>query len=172
MAVSGASSIDDNKAKLEALYAPWRDKFASVGSINAADLKALIEQTDRGEAKVLVVDIRTPEEQEVGKCVLIQSDFEAKKDELSGNGYTVVTYCTAGYRSGIYAIKLKEEGGFETIMNFEGSILAWTQEGFELVELRNRDTQTRRVHVFGPSWSLQGEGFEPVVFQNPWFRYG
>ncbi len=59
-----------------------------------------------------------------GSCVLMQSEFEARKAELAGKGYTVVSYCTAGYRSGQYAAQLQKEGGWAEVLNFEGSILA------------------------------------------------
>ena len=62
-----------------------------------------------------------------GSCVLMQDEFEARKAELAGKGYTVVPYCTAGYRSGQYAAQLQKEGGWFEVLNFEGSILAVRQ---------------------------------------------
>jgi hypothetical protein len=42
-----------------------------------------------------------------------------------------------------------------------------THAGLPLVELEDRAVETRRVHVFGPRFALQAEGYEPVVFTSP-----
>ena len=47
----------------------------------------------------------------------------------------------------------------------------WTHEGYPLVELGDRSKETRRVHVFGADWALQGRGYEPVMFKRPVLRW-
>ena len=99
---------------------------------------------------------------------------------------------TAGYRSGKYANMLLAEGF--NVKNLEGSILSWvtdpphcmghhsalvaapssdrgvfgskqTHEGYPLVTGPNAEP-TKRVHVFGEKWLIQGEGYEAVWYQH------
>lgn len=48
-----------------------------------------------------------------------------------------------------------------------------TQAGLPLVQRQEGQdaTATQRVHVYAPNWALQGDGFEPVVFQAPLLRW-
>ena len=87
-----------------------------------------------------------------------------RKADLRGAGALVVPFCTVGYRSAQYCRQLHAEG--LRARNLEGSILAWTQAGYELVT-RPAQEATARVHVFGKQWALQGEGYEPVMFKQP-----
>ena len=89
-----------------------------------------------------------------------QSDFEARRDEF--RNATVVTYCTAGYRSGLYAKQLMGEG-FE-VKNLAVSVLAWTHAGGSLV---HDGEDTKRVHTYGPDWNLVAEGYEAVWGKTP-----
>ena len=86
---------------------------------------------------------------------ITQKEFEDRADELRGR--TVVTYCTAGYRSGLYARKIQAKGW--QVLNLEGSILSWTHAGGPLV---NDQGPTKRVHVYNADWSLEAEAYEPV----------
>ena len=67
----------------------------------------------------------------------------------------MVTYCTIGYRSGLYAQQLRKDG-FDAI-NLRGSILSWAHAG---QSLENTAGETRRVHVYGRKWDLLPEGYE------------
>ena len=42
-----------------------------------------------------------------------------------------------------------------------------TQEGYPLVSDTGSNKPTKRVHVFGEQWKLQGEGYEAVWFTGP-----
>ena len=44
---------------------------------------------------------------------------------------------------------------------------AQTHAGYPLVLLDDRSQQTKRVHVYGPQWELQAEGYEPVMHKQP-----
>ncbi|MEO1465267.1 MAG: rhodanese-like domain-containing protein, partial [Cyanobacteria bacterium J06633_1] len=68
-----------------------------------------------------------------------------------------IAYCTIGYRSGLYAQKLAQQG--IEVLNLEGSLLAWSHVGGELVNATGR---TNKVHVFGRQWRLTSEDYEPV----------
>eukprot|EP00877_Chromochloris_zofingiensis_P002173 jgi/Chrzof1/11957/Cz06g16020.t1 len=88
-------------------------------------------------------------------------EFEQQQDKYKD--YTVVCYCTAGYRSAKYVEQLIKQGIHA--VNLRGSILAWTQAGLPLVDGISRSKPTKRVHVYAPSWALQGEGYTAEVFR-------
>ena len=143
----------DKKQKIETLYVKYERKFPSVEGIKAPDLLQSLEQGD----DYVLVDVRKPKEQEVSMIpgAITQKEFESRADELRGK--TVITYCTAGYRSGIYAQKIQRKGW--QVLNLEGSLLSWTHAGGPLVD----DTgPTKRVHVYSQDWSLEASDYEPV----------
>ena len=82
-------------------------------------------------------------------------EFQNRRDEFEGA--TVVTYCTAGYRSGLAARQLQIDGW--EVRNLAGSILAWTHAGLPLVA---GDENTKKVHIYSPGWDLSADGYEPV----------
>lgn len=154
-AVSGESTMTDaeKKQKIETLYSKYERKFPTVEGITAPELlQSLTEGSD-----YVLVDVRKPKEQEVSMIpgAITQKEFEDRADELRGK--TVVTYCTAGYRSGLYARKIQDRGW--QVLNLEGSILSWTHAGGPLVDDRG---PTKRVHVYSADWSLEAAAYEPV----------
>ena len=116
---------------------------------------------------MVLVDTRSPEEVAVSTLpnALTAAAFEARAERFDKAELLVVPYCTVGYRSARYCRQLRAEG-FTRVRNLEGSILAWTQEGYELVTGPGQEATTR-VHVFGEQWALQGEGYEAVMFKRP-----
>ena len=146
--------VDDaaRRARVEAMYAEYRADFPEVRSV---DLAALAEL--EGEREIVFVDVRTAEEVEVSRIpgALTREEFEAAADDL--RDATVVTYCTVGYRSGLYAEDLRQRG--YDVFNLEGSVLAWTHGGRPLVDGQG---ETRRVHVYGAEWDLAAGGYESV----------
>lgn len=146
-------SDEQKRRRVEALYQKYHRKFPEVRSVTVGELLQL-EQS--GQALVLV-DVRQPEEQAVSMIpgAIRSSEFEEHRDDFRGR--LVVTYCTAGYRSGLYARELMREGW--DVANLEGSLLAWTHAG---QPLEDADGPTRRVHVYGPDWDLAASGYQPV----------
>lgn len=45
-------------------------------------------------------------------------------------------------------------------------VAAQTHHGLPLVEPAS-GRETRRVHTYGPQWSMQAEGYEAVTFKRP-----
>lgn len=152
---SGEASMSDaeKKEKIESLYLKYEKKFPTVEGITAPEL---LESLGESEEYVLV-DVRKPKEQVVSMIpgAITQNDFESRAGELKGK--TVVTYCTAGYRSGLYAQKIQKKGW--QVLNLEGSLLAWTHAGGPLVDDAG---PTKRVHVYSKDWSLEASDYEPV----------
>jgi sodium/bile acid cotransporter 7 len=140
------------RAKIDEMYAGYRESFPGVPALSPDEFRALREEKD-----VVLVDTREPEETGVSMLpgALTKEQFEQNMDAYRDR--TVVTYCTIGYRSGLYAKRLKEKG--LRARNLKGSILAWVHAGGKVVDEKG---ETRRVHVYGPKWNLLPDGYEPV----------
>lgn len=150
----GQALDDAEKArKIDEMFAGYVPSFPEVPTVTA---RQLADQLAAGD--VVVVDVREPEEQQVSMIpgAITKEEFEAHAEELRGR--EVVTYCTIGYRSGLYAQRLREEGW--DARNLEGSILAWTLAGESLVGPDGEPT--KRVHVYGKTWALAADGYEQV----------
>ncbi len=92
--------------------------------ISAAELRDLLS---RPEHKVVVVDVRQPEEYELGHLpgalLLPLSELEADLGRLP-DARRLVLYCQSGQRSK-YAGLVAVQAGRENIYNLDGGILAW-----------------------------------------------
>ncbi|MCG6924648.1 MAG: rhodanese-like domain-containing protein [Acidobacteria bacterium] len=144
---------EEKRARIDELYEGYKEKFPGVPEIT---VEALAEQLAGPEPPVLV-DVRGDREREVSTIpgAISRQEFEERRGELAGR--EIVTYCTIGYRSGLYTRKLVEDGWRAS--NLRGSIVSWTHVGGELVKY---GAPTRRVHVYGKRWNLVAEGYEAV----------
>ncbi len=147
-----AGSGQWKQQKIATMYEEYRREFPEVPRITASELQQLRQQKD-----IILVDVRTLEEQAVSIIpgAISQSEFEQNLDKYKD--YPIVVYCTIGYRSGKYAQKLYQQG--LNIFNLEGSILAWSHIGGELL---NSLGKTQKIHVFGKKWELTADDYEPV----------
>ncbi|MCB1021671.1 MAG: rhodanese-like domain-containing protein [Bryobacterales bacterium] len=134
------------------MYENYRGEFPEVRGISVEELERLAEAEE-----MVLVDVRTGEEQQVSMLpgAITSEQFRANRERYRKS--VVVTYCTIGARSGSYAAELLHEG-FD-VRNLEGSILAWTHAGGDLV---SPNGPTRQVHVYGRRWHLAAEGYEAV----------
>ncbi len=150
---SGRAQTDDQKRRrIEDLYAEYRASFPDVPEMTVEQL-VVAQKT----GQVVLVDVREPAEQEVS---MIPGAIPARQFEEEGEQHEskqIVVYCTIGYRSGLYAKKLDEQG--YRAVNLKGGILAWAHAGQEVVCLNG---QTNLVHVYGREWSLLPRGYEAV----------
>lgn len=152
---SACSDSTDDRAKLEkinAMYQEYKKSFPHVEDLSVEELLAM--QT---REKVVLVDVRDPVEREASMIPGAVSADEFERDIEEFTNSTVVTYCTIGSRSGLYAKGLQAKG--MRVFNLKGSILAWAHAGRKLV---NDEGETRRVHVYGPGWNLLPQGYEGV----------
>ena len=105
-----------------------RSDFPEVRRISTAELAAWLN--DRSRPAPLLLDVRTPAEYEVSH---LAGAKQVEPDALAAivrepKDRPIVTYCSVGYRSGGFAKKLGE-AGFTNVMNLEGSIFRWANEG-------------------------------------------
>ena len=143
---------EQRKARIDAVYARSKRLFREVPDLTVDDLDCLTETTS-----VVLVDVREEKEQDVSMIpgAVTARDFDRNRSQYAGR--TVVAYCTVGHRSGLFIKKLLAQGW--PAYNLKGAILAWTHADRDLV---NSDGPTRQVHVSGPKWSLEAEGYEPI----------
>lgn len=152
-ATSKAATTDAERlARIEQMYESYAKRFPDVAAVEAAEALKLLGRDD-----VVFVDVREPGEQAVSTLpgALTKQDFDARKNTLRDR--TIVTYCTIGFRSGLYARELQDQG-FE-VRNLAGSLLAWTHAEGPLV----RDgVPTRDVHVYGKRWDLAASSYRAM----------
>lgn len=136
--------------RVREMVAELRAEHPGIPAIDPRELRELAAAN-----RVVLVDAREDEEREISMLpgALSRAEFEALADELGGR--VVVTYCTIGYRSGLYTQELRARG--LDAYNLEGSILAWLHDGGEVVDASG---PTNRVHVYGPRWDLAPNGYE------------
>lgn len=105
-----------------------KQSAGSIPVISADSLKASM-----GNPKIVILDVRTPEEFAEGHvkgAVNVDyrsADFAAKVDKLDKSKKYEV-YCRSGHRSG-ESVKLMKEKGFNAV-SVTGGILEWQAKGF------------------------------------------
>jgi rhodanese-related sulfurtransferase len=152
---SGNAPATDNTRleQIETMYAEYREDFPDVKEISP---QGVADRQKSGD--LVLVDVRTQEEQAVSMLpgAITAEAFAAAEETYRDKA--VITYCTIGARSGVYADELRQKG-FD-VCNLKGSLLAWTHAGLPLKDAAGQDT--KRVHVYGKTWDLAAEGYEAV----------
>ena len=72
--------------------------------------------------------------------------------EAEPPGTTIVCACTAGLRSGWAANALAARLGDDSIVSLHGGIIAWANEGGEIV-VPGTEEVTTRVHTYSKAWA-------------------
>ena len=139
-------------ARLEKMYAEFRDDFSGIGEVSA---DSLMEWMAEGE--VVIVDVREPGEREISRLPNSVTPEEIDSRLDGHENERIVIYCTLGYRSGKFTRSLQDKG--VKAYNLAGGILAWVHhEG----PIEHEGNPTRRVHVYRKQWNLLPEAYEPV----------
>lgn len=148
----GSRSEAEKSTTLAEMVEEVRARYPDVEGVDAREVARLVEG-----GEVVLVDVRGENERAVSaipgaiSVEAFRADLERYVDQ------TVVAYCTVGERSARFARELGQEG--VQVLNFEGSLLAWTHHGGELA---NTDGPTQRLHVYGETWDLAADGYETV----------
>jgi rhodanese-related sulfurtransferase len=135
---------------VQALYR----KYKAVGFRDAPDITASELIALRGRANPVLVDVREPREVEVSIIpgAIPKQEFEENRNLYAGR--PVVVYCTIGWRSGLYASRLRREGA--DALNLVGGVLGWAHAGEDFFD---GEDATRSLHVYGPTWNLAPDGY-------------
>mgnify|MGYP000511492501 CR=1 FL=1 len=93
------------------------------------------------DKKAIILDVRTPEEYAAGHIpgavnININNDEFAKKVALLDRSKTYVVHCAANVPNGRTdkSFKVMNKLGFSKLLNLEGGIIAWQQEGQQVVK--------------------------------------
>ena len=156
-----------SRDKLETAISRSVSQFPDVRVLPTPELMGLLES----ERKIILIDVRDPEEQAVSMIpgAVTQDEFERDwKDALTGSNQpeiTAVPYCTVGYRSGSYARKLQHDG--ISVRNSEG-ILMWAFEGGRLVKRMagsaGGEIEVKQVHCYAKPWRFAPAGIATVEY--------
>jgi rhodanese-related sulfurtransferase len=127
-----------------------RREFPDVPRISTEQLAAWLHDSSRPAP--LLLDVRTRAEYEVSHLAdarhaepdAAPSVIDAPKDRA------IVTYCSVGYRSSVFARKLRG-AGFTNVQNLEGSIFKWANEGRPVYRAA---TEVADVHPYNHTWGL------------------
>ena len=161
LAVLGFAAVDrtalannmtdsEKRARIDELYRGYRKDFPGVGEIEPQEAMRLLQ-----EGRAVFIDVREPKEQAVSMLPAAVTAEEFLKDPGRYSDRVLIGYCTISYRSGELAQQLAARG--IAVLNLRGGILAWAHAGGSL---RDRDGETRRVHVYGRKWDLAPRGYE------------
>ena len=153
IAQSGADA--DKKDRIDRMYADYSKDFPAVEDIAPEKALELWKQHS-----VVFLDTRKPEEMAVSMLPGAITKEQFLKQPQRYKDRMVVAYCTVGYRSGVFARDMAQNG--IKMVNLAGSILGWIHAGGPVFDPQGR--QTRRVHVFGDRWDLAPAGYETVKF--------
>lgn len=125
-----------------------RRKFPTVQRIHTDGLAAWLGDPQR-PAPVLL-DVREPAEFDVSHLAAARRVEPGTDPRALGlpKDQPIVTYCSVGYRSAVFAQQL-QKAGYTNVRNLEGSIFQWANEGRPMV----RDGQpVKTVHPFNTIW--------------------
>lgn len=145
---------EQKKLTIQGLYQNYKEAFPAVADISA---QAAIRRFRAGEA--IFIDTRTREERDVSMLPDAVAADAFLIDPLIASGKQAIAYCTIGYRSGVFAREMAQQG--IEVINLSGGILAWAWAGGPLVE---QNTKTTRIHVVGKKWNYVPAGYEAVMF--------
>jgi sodium/bile acid cotransporter 7 len=140
------------KQKVYKLYRDYADSFPEVKDISAREAMTLMKTK-----RVVFVDVRKPEEQEVSMLPGAVTDEIFKRNVKRYKDQIVIGYCTISYRSGKLAKKLRKKGF--AMLNLKGGLLAWVHEGGKVYDEQG---ETKRVHVYWKKWNYLPAGYEAV----------
>jgi len=141
--------------------APEKDIKELLSRYNKMSVPYLsVEMLKRDYDEYILLDTRKKEEFEVshlpGATWVGEKLKQKRLPELKADS-KIVVYCSVGIRSEGYGEQLLKEG-FTDVNNLYGSIFAWKDAGYEVVDMQ--DQPTEKVHVFSKIWAkylLTGE---------------
>lgn len=126
-------------------------RFPKVEWMDSETLSASMDGP--GGEQLVIVDVRTPEEQRVSQLRGAQF-LDPSKPELDTldipEDATVVVYCSIGYRSAS-VVSMLEEAGFKDVYNLEGGLFHWANQNRPLFRDEER---VHDVHPFNAVWGL------------------
>ncbi len=145
--------------KKEIIYQMYADyKKNDLPAIKDILPKQAMELIQTG--RVVFVDTRKAKEMNVSMLPNALTREEFLQDHLKYKDFTLIAYCTIGYRSGLFAKEMEKKGII--VYNLIAGILAWVHEGGKVFDAKG---ETKRIHVYGKKWNYPPIGYKPVLPQ-------
>jgi rhodanese-related sulfurtransferase len=135
-----------------------RTQFPKVRHISVNELETWL----KSDQKPHLLDARTEAEYNVSHlndAQRIDPDTEHFSDLKWSLEAPIVVYCSVGYRSARVVDRL-QQAGFTQVMNLEGSIFQWANEGKPVYSQGQR---VRRVHPYSAAWGYLLKGDLPKL---------
>jgi rhodanese-related sulfurtransferase len=153
--------VQPKKLSWEALLPAIRKQFSEVSPLSTNELALWLADPTRVQPRLL--DVRDQEEYLVSHLpgsTRVSGDDQPDQHYLGMTAETpIVVYCAVGYRSADFAAKL-QKAGFKQVVNLEGSIFKWANEGRPLVKTENGQIiPATTVHSYDRRW---GQLLEPA----------
>ncbi|NJR64882.1 MAG: rhodanese-like domain-containing protein [Leptolyngbyaceae cyanobacterium CRU_2_3] len=126
-------------------------QFPDVRSLSTVDLSQWLETP--AQPQPILLDARSQAEFAVSHLKTawwIDPKMPDWKALAEFKGAAIVVYCSVGYRSARLAQQL-QQAGFSNVLNLEGSLFQWANEGRPLV-CEGHTTQV--VHPYNTCWGL------------------
>jgi rhodanese-related sulfurtransferase len=132
---------------IETINTITRLTFPTVPNISTTDLEKWIT----GRDPFTLIDVRSRTEFEVSH---LQGALNARSASqidtfLPDRAAKVVLYCSVGFRSA-KLVAATQKLGFKNVVNLEGSIFQWANEGRPLY---SGELRAEQVHPYGRMWS-------------------
>lgn len=126
-----------------------RRKFPDVSTLSPTELATWLA-SDRPNP--ILIDVRQPAEYAVSHLpgARYLPTLAAIQQAHIGTDAALVLYCSVGYRSARLASQL-QANGFQNVMNLEGSLFAWANEGRLLVA---GGEVVDAVHPYNRTWGF------------------
>ena len=141
------------KTAVYEMYAGYKKEFPEVTDITPKEVMDLLAR----HKKVVLVDVRTPEEQQVSMLPGAITREELLSNLNAYRDHVIIGYCTISYRSGQLAQDLGKKG--ITMLNLKGGLLAWVHEGGKVY---SQGKETQKVHVYGSKWDLAPDRYQTI----------
>jgi rhodanese-related sulfurtransferase len=127
-----------------------RSEFPQVRRISTAELAQWLSDSSRPAP--LLLDVRTRAEYAVSHLQGARHVEPGAPAAVinEGKDRPIVTYCSVGYRSGAFAKKLSD-AGFTNVVNLEGSIFRWANEGRPVFR---GSRKVNEVHPYNRTWGM------------------
>ncbi|BAO54410.1 rhodanese-like domain-containing protein [Nonlabens marinus] len=110
-----------------------------------------VEELAMNYSDYTVLDTRKKEEFEVShlpNAIWVGENWQLSKKVATDA--KIVVYCSVGVRSEDYGEQL-QEAGYTEVKNLYGSIFAWKNAGFEVLD--NKEKPTEKVHTYSKTWA-------------------
>ena len=137
-----------------------RKRFPAVRQLSTKELADWLADTNKPAP--LLIDARTEKEFAVSRLQNARhlESVAQVKSAATSNAQPIVVYCSVGYRSSALAEKL-QQAGFTHVVNLEGSIFAWANEGRPVYRGTNA---VHEVHPYNSKW---GQLLDPPLHPKP-----